>query len=154
MEALEAELLKKIRARQDSLRRLYLRALEVVRESAPQWSRPRLFVEGTRYVLNQPEFQDLEKFRLFMDTVEEKSDLIQLLNQHPGEQGFHVAIGEKELSDRIWDCALVSSPYQYRGRSVGRVAVLGPRRMPYGRIIGLVKQMAREVSRALERSES
>lgn len=154
VEELETELLKRIRVRQDSLRRLYRRALEVVRESVPPWCRPRLFVEGTRYVLNQPEFQDLEKFRLFMDTVEEKSNLIRLLNEHPQGPDFHVAIGGKELSDRIWDCALVSSPYQYRGASVGRVAVLGPRRMPYGRIIGLVRQMAREVSRALERSES
>lgn len=115
---------------------------------------PRLFVEGSRYILNQPEFHDLKKLQLLITTLEEKSNLIDLLADRPLEEGIHVAIGEKELSKEIWDCSLVSAPYGWHGRQVGAVGILGPRRMPYGRIMGLVHQMAGEMSHVLARWDS
>ena len=72
-------------------------------------------------------------------------------NQSPHEKRVRVAIGRKELSKEIWDCALVSAPYLYRGRLVGTIGILGPRRMPYGRIMGLAHQMAGEMTQAMER---
>ena len=151
IEALEMELLKKIEARRDSLKRLYERTLQIVRESVPHWGTPRLFVEGSRYVLNQPEFQDHEKFRHLVAALEEKPALIRFVSRPQPEGQVRIAIGEKELSRDIWDCSLVSSSYRWRGRSVGALGILGPRRMPYGRMIGLVRQMAGQISQTLER---
>lgn len=152
IEALETELLKKIEARRDSLRRLYEKTLRIVRESLPYWEVPRVFVEGSRYVLNQPEFQDVEKFRNLVAALEEKPALIRLVSREPRSEGkVHIAIGAKELSRDIWDCSLISSSYQWRGRWAGAFGILGPRRMPYGRMIGLVRQMAGQISQTLER---
>ncbi len=151
---LEEALSKRAERHRDSFRRLYERTLEIVRASAPHQEMPRLFVEGSRYVLRQPEFRDLEKFRLFVSTVEEKSRLVDLLSQQPQEEGIHIAIGEGGLSKEMWDCSLVSSPYLWERKYVGTVAVLGPRRMPYGRIMGLVSRMAQELTQVLARWES
>ena len=112
---------------------------------------PRLFVEGFRYILNQPEFHDLQKFQNLMTMLEEKASFIELLVRQPHEEGVYVAIGEKDLSKDIWDCSLVSASYVWCGKQVGAVGVLGPRRMPYGRIMGLVHRMADEISQALAR---
>ena len=120
-------------------------------ESVPHWGMPRLFVEGSRYILNQPEFQDLKKIQLLITALEEKSNLIELLMDQLQEGKVHVAIGEKELSKEIWDCSLVSAPYGWHGKYVGAVGILGPRRMPYGRMMGLVHQMAEEIGQALAR---
>ncbi len=111
---------------------------------------PRVFVEGSRYMVSQPEFQDLRKLQQLMAFLEEKTNLLGFL-AHPPEETVHVAIGEKELSKEIWDCALVTSPYFRHGKSMGVIGVLGPRRMPYGRIVGLVRFVAERMSRTLER---
>ena len=149
--SLESELLKRIESRRDSLRRLYELTLQIVRESLPSWGLPHLFVEGSRYILNQPEFQDFAKFQPLIATLEEKSGLIQLLTHLESSEGVNVAIGEKALSREIWDCSLVSASYQWRGRKVGAIGVLGPRRMPYGRIMGLVHQMSAVMSQKIEK---
>lgn len=151
IERLEEKLLARIESRRDSLRRLYQRTLKIIRESLPHWTMPRVFVEGSRYILNQPEFHDLKKFQLLMELLEEKASLIDLLMSRSLQEGVHVAIGEKELSKNIWDCALISAPYVWRGKHVGAVGVLGPRRMPYGRIMGLVHRMAEGISQSLVR---
>lgn len=149
--SLEERLLRKIASRRDSLRRLYEETLRIVRESSPVWLRPQLLVEGSRYILNQPEFRDPRKFQLLISAVEEKSNLIDLLRQQSREQRVRVSIGEKELSPEMWDCSLVSSSYVWGGRSIGTLGVLGPRRMPYGRIMGLVHRVAEEVGRVSAR---
>lgn len=148
---LEEELVRRIRSHQDSLKRLYERTLEIVHESVPHWEMPRLFVEGFRYILNQPEFQDLKKFQPLIVALEEKSNLIDLLMHQLEEGKVHVAIGELDLSKDIWDCSLVSAPYVWHGKYLGAVGILGPRRMPYGRIMGLVHQMAEGIGQALTR---
>lgn len=148
---LEKELLERIESRRDSLRRLYEQALRIIQTSISLQEIPRVFVEGSRYILDQPEFQDVKKFQSLIATLEEKSSLIDLLKNQSLEQGVHVAIGEKELCKEIWDCAFVSAPYVWHGRCVGTIGILGPRRMPYGRIMGLVRRMSDEMSQALDR---
>ena len=151
---LESELLKRMTSSRDSLRHLYERSLQIVRDSVGRWDEPRVFVEGSRYILSQPEFQDLKKFQLLMETLEEKSSLVGLLKSCPLEGGIHVAIGERELSKNIWDCSLVTASYGWDGRHVGVLAVLGPRRMPYGKIMGLVHPMSKKLSQMIRRMES
>ena len=146
---LEEELLNRIESQRDSLRHLYELTLEIVRESLPSWTLPRLFVEGSRYILNQPEFRDFKKFQPLVARLEERSSLINLLRHQESEEGINVAIGEKALSKEMWDCALVSTSYLWLGKRVGTLGVLGPRRMPYGRIMGLVHQMTEAISQAL-----
>jgi len=149
IDALEEALLRRMESRRDSLRRLYERTLAIIRDSLLHLERDRLFVVGSRYILNQPEFQDAKKVRHLVTLLEEKSALLEMLRHQPAEQGVHVAIGAKELSEEMWDCALVSASYLWGGRCVGVLGVLGPRRMPYGRIMGLAHRMAGEISRAL-----
>ncbi|MBI4115120.1 MAG: heat-inducible transcription repressor HrcA [Candidatus Omnitrophica bacterium] len=148
---LEEELLQRIARERDSLRNVYERTLQIVRKGVPMETPPRVFVEGSHYILNQPEFQDIKKFQRLITILEEKSNLIDLLGYPTFEGKIRVAIGAKELSKDIWDCSIVSAPYVWQGKFVGAVGVLGPRRMPYGRIMGLVHHMAERISQALGR---
>lgn len=126
-------------------------AEEAVLVSLPRGTIPRVFVEGSRYILNQPEFQDLKKLQLLISTLEEKTSLARLLDSYSSEEGVHVAIGERELSKDMWDCSLISAPYHLHGRRMGTVGVLGPRRMRYGKMMSLVHQMTEELNQNLER---
>lgn len=152
LEALADELSRRIQSRQDSLRKIYERTLQVIQESIPLWSTlPKVIVEGSRYILNQPEFHDLKKLQLLMKSLEEKSNWVGLLTRPDTAGRVRVAIGEKELSKEVWDCSFVTAPYFWGGRQAGALGVLGPRRMPYGRVMGLVHHMAERISQTLAR---
>lgn len=152
--SLETELLKRIKSCRDSLRRLYELTLAIVHESLSAWELPQLFVEGSRYILNQPEFHDFKKFQPLITALEEKSRLLDLLKHQQSYSEVHVAIGEKAFPKEIWDCALVSSSYVWRGNRVGTIGILGPRRMRYGKVMGLVHQMADSISQILAQRSS
>ena len=46
-------------------------------------------------------------------------------------------IGHELGSEEMTECSLVTVPYHIGERSVGLVAILGPRRMPYARLLAL-----------------
>ena len=49
------------------------------------------------------------------------------------------------------ECSLVTSTYTYRDRVLGILGVVGPKRMPYTKVVPLVEYTAKMVSRSLAR---
>jgi len=49
------------------------------------------------------------------------------------------------------ECSLVTSAYVYENQVLGMLGVVGPKRMPYCRVICLVAETARLVSESLSR---
>ena len=47
------------------------------------------------------------------------------------------------------DCSVVTAHYFLNEKSVGSLGVIGPRRMPYGRIVSLVNFMASQFGQTL-----
>ncbi|MEO6991391.1 MAG: heat-inducible transcription repressor HrcA, partial [Candidatus Baltobacteraceae bacterium] len=56
-------------------------------------------------------------------------------------------------SDDITECSLVTVPYKMGDRTVGVLAILGPRRMPYGRLLALASGTATSLNAHLSGSE-
>lgn len=104
IDRLEESLLGKIESHRDSLRCIHERTLAIIRRSLPHLQKNRIFIEGSRYILSQPEFQNVKKIQLLVNLLEEKSALLELLRRQSREPGVHVAIGEKELGKKMWDC--------------------------------------------------
>ena len=57
----------------------------------------------------------------------------------------HVRIGHELRADELAECSVVTVPYRFGDRGVGMLAILGPRRMPYGRLIALASGTARSL---------
>ena len=91
---------------------------------------------GAQNLLDQPEFHDLRKLRSILRIVEEQKVLYDLiaddLAQPPTPPTVH--IGAELGTDEIAECSVVTVPYRFGDRGVGLLAILGPRRMPYGRL--------------------
>ena len=68
----------------------------------------------------------------------------------PGE-GVQVVIGSEMPIQEMQETSLVAAAYKYRDRVLGVLGVVGPRRMPYAKIVPLVEYTARLVSRRLTR---
>lgn len=122
-----------------------------VSQKAMEENETRYLISGERNLL---EVDDLssnmgrlrELFRLF----EQKSGLIQLLDISSHAEGVQLFIGGEAGISPLDECSVVSAPYyQTDGQVLGTIAVIGPTRMAYERIIPIVDVTARLLSSAL-----
>lgn len=134
----------------DSLRSLYRRACAVVKRGFPQETSEKLVLEGSRHILDQPEFRDSQKSKRIFRVIENHSTLLELLRGDLTEGGVRVRIGGENVIHEMQDCAVVTARYEVNREPVGGLGVLGPTRMAYGRVISLVDFVARKFGEALE----
>jgi heat-inducible transcriptional repressor len=109
-----------------------------------------LFVGDPVALLNQPEFHDAGRMRGIFEAFEKKGMILQLLDRAAEGAGLQVLIGgENPLAD-LRECSLVSAPYRRQGRVLGSVGVLGPTRMDYPKVMGVVGYTARLLGEILD----
>jgi transcriptional regulator of heat shock response len=94
----------------------------------------RFFYKGISRILEQPEFKNHEKIRILISIIEERQRLLDILNRDFSEK-VKVYIGHELGCPEMEDCSLVVSSYRCKDRPLGKLAVLGPMRMEYKRII-------------------
>lgn len=149
----------------DVLRERILAYLEEQRQLAQQAmmllgelplpSTERLYLEGMPNLMKQPEFHSVDNARQVISLVEERDRLLEVLRKavrNDPDLGALVLIGSEELGDTSLDSiSLVASPYRVNNEPVGVIGILGPRRMPYSRLMSLVNTTADIVSRAITR---
>lgn len=113
-----------------------------------------LLVEGALNLLDHPEFTgDLEKIKSLLITLEEKSKLVKLLDRCLKHDGMTILIGEENLDEEMEGCSLIAQNYQVGEEKLGSLAIFGPKRMDYKKIIGIVNQTAKTVSTLLSKKD-
>lgn len=106
-------------------------------------------VAGPLNILNYPEFRDVDKVRRVLGFLGEEAALDRWAQSWPAN-GVQVMIGTESLVDDIQDCSVVTATYRVGQHVIGRLMVLGPRRMQYARVIAIVQSVSEELSRALD----
>ena len=114
---------------------------------------PAVVSSGAQHLLDQPEFQDLRKLRSILRVIEEQKALYDLVADSIALDAPHVKIGHELGSDDITECSVVTVPYRFGDESVGVLAILGPRRMPYARLLALATGTAASLNRHLSNTE-
>lgn len=110
----------------------------------------RLVVGGATNLLKQPEFREVAKAKAVLQALEGEELLEEMLGV-PEQRltGVEVAIGREMQIQEMADCSLVTAVYAAPGGVLGRIGVLGPRRMDYARIMRVVEGVAGAVTSAL-----
>ncbi len=110
---------------------------------------PSVSSAGAQHLLDQPEFHDLRKLRSILRIIEEQKKLYDLVLDSMHAEGPIVKIGQELGSDEITECSLVTIPYSLGDETLGVLAILGPRRMPYGRLLALASLTAQSLNHYL-----
>jgi len=109
-----------------------------------------LIIEGTSHFLEQPEFSDLECMKRIVQTFEQKSILVDLLDRGLESKGVKVIIGSETEHSELSDCSLITAAYSGKRGTLGTLGVIGPNRMPYSTVIPIVDYTANLISRLLD----
>jgi heat-inducible transcriptional repressor len=111
-----------------------------------------LIVRGRANLLGDPEtLADLERVRMLFDDLEQKEQLIGLLDLVRDAEGVRIFIGAETRLFSLSGSAVIAAPYMSgRQKVLGAIGVIGPARLNYARVIPLVDYTARVLGRIMD----
>lgn len=117
--------------------------LEAFIRAFAKFNQDRFFMSGQYNLLYEPEFNDINKIRRFIEAVERK-EIFQLIEKN--NQGVTIKIGSENKIKFLENCSVVSVPYQLPTGEIGTIAVVGPTRMNYRKVVPLLEYIAMNMS--------
>lgn len=121
---------------------LFASLLATIRKMSKNHQQQKVFLGGTKQLLNQPEFQDVERMKDLLAILDEEKVVRDLLGAGE-DSGLRVTIGSENKFTGIQDCSMVRATYRLNGHVVGTMAVLGPTRMEYNKVISVMDYLHR-----------
>jgi heat-inducible transcriptional repressor len=147
LEQARARLIEEVKSDRAAHDDLVNRALKLASAAVPATPSPDVLVDGQSNLLAGK--ADLERAKLLLRTLEEKDLVVRLLERTLTAPGICVFIGaEANLAD-LTDVSVVAAPYGPEDRPLGTIAVIGPARMNYSRVIPLVDFTAETIGEAI-----
>lgn len=116
---------------------------DLASQMARQTGSDTMALAGSHNILKYPEYADIGKARAYLDVMEDKDLLLALLNRDSAP--LSVRIGPELGVKGLEDCALATARYKV-GPQSGTVAVIGPARMPYGKVLSTLHAVGSALS--------
>lgn len=107
-------------------------------------------IAGETNLMGYDDLSDITKLRELFGAFNRKRDILSLLDKTIQADGVQIFIGREAGYGVFDDCSLVTAPYSLGDEHVGVLGVIGPKRMPYERVIPVVDLTARLLSLALQ----
>jgi heat-inducible transcriptional repressor len=91
----------------------------------------------------------VDRMRDLLRTLEDKELLVRLLERTRTADGLHVFLGAETAHAALAESSVVAMSYGPEERPIGAIAVIGPMRMNYGKVMSVVDFTADVVSQLL-----
>jgi heat-inducible transcriptional repressor len=108
-------------------------------------------IEGQQRLLGQPDFASVEKMRNVLSALEEREQLLELLDRTMAAGGVQVLIGSEAQLPDTQDLSLITATYGQRGSGTGTLGVIAPTRIDYQKVVPLVSCAADLLTDLLDR---
>lgn len=107
-------------------------------------------ISGERKLLHVNDLSsNMKQLRGLFNVFEQKTELLQLLDASRHAPGVHIFVGNESGLAGLDECSVVSAPYTADGKVIGTLAVVGPKRMYYEKVVPIVDITAKLLSNAL-----
>lgn len=106
-----------------------------------------LHIAGADHLIEMPEFADRDQLLQILKVLEDRKVISDFLSQ-ADQEGLVITIGKENKFDEIMHCSLVKSTYKV-GNITGSIAVIGPTRMPYSKLVSVVQYTAKSITEVL-----
>ncbi|WP_026572398.1 heat-inducible transcriptional repressor HrcA [Bacillus sp. UNC438CL73TsuS30] len=121
--------------------------MKTITESLKMPVNEKLFLGGKTNMLSQPEFHDLSKIRGLLTMIDQEDWLYNLIRKE--SEGLNVKIGRENEISAMENCSLITATYSVGAEKLGTIAILGPTRMEYSRVISLLQLLSKDLSSVL-----
>lgn len=105
-------------------------------------------VVGAANMLDYPEYSDVSKARSFLSELERGEIFKEVLSDGSGVE-MTIRIGTENDNPELKDCSVITICYRVGGEQVGSMAVIGPTRMDYEKVVAVLKCMSESLGNVL-----
>lgn len=145
------QLLAEMRQAKSEMDGLLNAALDISGQLMAAEARPDdMVLSGQTRLMGVDGLSDMERLRGLFDAFSRKREILGLLESCADAEGVRVFIGEESGLAPLAGCTVITAPYASEGQVLGVLGVIGPTRMPYERVIPIVKATADLLGDALK----
>ncbi|MCX6169037.1 MAG: heat-inducible transcriptional repressor HrcA [Ignavibacteriales bacterium] len=110
-------------------------------------SSEKAIISGTKNILKQPEFEDVNQFQSVIELIENKEIIIHILDgkKLPMEDDVSITIGQEIHEEKLSDYSMIAKEYKI-GDMHGTLGIMGPKRMDYSKIVAAVVYIAEQLT--------
>lgn len=153
MPAIRARLLKMMEQEKQDLTSLMEAAISVSSKALEHnKSQNSLVIKGESNLLGSSNNADLGRLKELFDAFSQKRDIIDMLDRCSHSKGMQIFIGKESGNKLFNDLSLISAPYTVGEEVVGVLAVVGPTRIPYQKVIPTVNITAKILASVLNQT--
>ncbi len=109
-----------------------------------------LYLDGIHFILDNPEFKSLGEVKKIVKALDEKEQMLSMVNHYLREGCLKIHIGRENLKNEFSECSIITASYVAKNKVVGGLGIIGPVRMKYKKIVPVIKYIADSFSRMLD----
>ena len=102
-------------------------------------------LQGTKNELDLPEFNSLQVAKNFMNILDEKELIADMLNSGFAED-INVFIGGEDEEEKLKDFSIVTFKHKVGNKDLGTIGIIGPKRMDYSKVISVMKYISKKLN--------
>lgn len=107
-------------------------------EAFSKFAEENYYFSGMVKMFDQPEFKDSQYIKRFIEMLDRR-DIVKFIGR---DEGLQVRFGSDLKLIPMENCSVISIPYHISDQEHGTIAIIGPNRMPYGKVIPLLEYIA------------
>ena len=105
----------------------------------------KIYLEGANKAFELPEFNSLEVAKNFINVLDTKELVADMLNNGIADD-IKVYIGEESEKEQLKDFSVVTFKHKVNGKDLGTIGIIGPKRMDYSKVISVMKYINQKLN--------
>ena len=115
-----------------------------------------IYTSGATNIFKYPELSDGDRASELLKAFEQKDVLQELItdvNEASDETGIQVYIGNETPVQTMKDCSVVTANYDLGEGIWGTIGIIGPKRMDYEKVLGILKNLMKQLDATFKNEE-
>ncbi len=124
--------------------------MQAITEAIATEEQMKIYTSGATNIFKYPELSDKERASKLLTTLEEKSQLTELVKGGDDSTGIQVYIGSETPIQEMKDCSVVTATYELEDGFKGTIGIIGPKRMDYERVVETLRDVKEQIKDSFE----
>ena len=103
-----------------------------------------IYLEGANKSFELPEFNSLSVAKNFINIIDEKDLMTDILNSGFAKD-INVYIGDENEKEELKDFSIITFKHKVGNKDMGTIGIIGPKRMDYSKVISVMKYINKKL---------
>ena len=103
-----------------------------------------IYLEGANKSFDLPEFNSLAVAKNFVNIIDEKELMTDILNSGFAKD-INVYIGDENEKEELKDFSVITFKHKVGDKDMGTIGIIGPKRMDYSKVISVMKYINKKL---------